>query len=44
MDKFIQASRQIILKNRLVKVLNLLRKFIDSWNEAINDATENGYY
>jgi hypothetical protein len=42
LDKFIQGARKIVIKNRLVKVLNLLRKFINSWNEAINDSTESG--
>ena len=43
-DKFLQGARKIIIKNRLVKVLNLLRKFINSWNEAINDSSESGLY
>ena len=42
MDKFLQGARKIIIKNRLVKVLNLLKKFINSWNEAINDSCESG--
>ncbi len=37
LDKFVQSARRIILKNRIVKVLQLLRKFIASWNETLSE-------
>lgn len=40
LDRFIQAGRKIILKQRLEKVLFLLRRFVDSWNEALNENSE----
>lgn len=41
LDRFIQAARKIILKKRLEKVLLVLRRFIDSWNEALSENSEN---
>lgn len=41
-EKFVQAGRKVIVKRRLEKVLNLLKKFINSWNEALNEQNENG--
>ena len=40
MDNFVQAARKVIIKNRLVKVLNLLKKFINSWNEALLETSD----
>ena len=37
LDKFVQSARRVILKNRIVKVLQLLRKFIASWNETLSE-------
>lgn len=41
LDRFIQAARKIILKRRLEKVLLVLRRFVNSWNEALNENSEN---
>ncbi|CAF0716214.1 unnamed protein product [Brachionus calyciflorus] len=38
LDNFIQAVRKVIVKNRLLKCLKLIKKFIDSWNDALNDS------
>ena len=40
MDNFVQAARKVIIKNRLVRVLNLLKKFINSWNEALLETSD----
>lgn len=44
LDKFIQGARKILIKNRLVKVLNLLKKFINSWNDAILETVSSGSF
>ena len=41
LDRFVQATRKIILKLRLEKILVMLRKFIESWNEALNEGVDN---
>lgn len=35
---------KIILRNRLIKVLVALEKFVNSWNQAVAEAIENGIY
>lgn len=40
LERFIQAARKVVLKRRLEKVLMLLRRFVDSWNEVLNENSE----
>jgi len=40
LGRFVQAVRKVVLKRRLERVLSLLRRFCEVWNEALCDSSE----